>query len=435
MNPINTFFTKTTKIMELFYNDNFIDVFKNNKNNEIIELIGLYDNFETQLFYINYFIKENKNEFIFELSSVLDFLKYDDIDYKVVNILSDNFKEKKDFIILNERNLLKEEKYHYFQYFNFNKINNNTLILFNKNVFKFLSIKLDGYRVDESINYYLKIEDLYLKFVNTFTFKDEKKNKKILDFEINNNESDNESDNESNNKDDFNDDDNKNNDNECNNDNEFSNNDSESNNDNEELIQNEKFNKNLDDLVKNFKTQKINLIKNLEKNYKKNINYIKKKDKINKCGSGGYNKITYLLKEETYDLLKNSYNLRNRYITDIANNIKQVKLCMCIENQTIGFIQNTYNNIVNCKRQYIIGRYRIDLYFPDYKLIIECDENNHDDRDPEYEKKREEYLIKLENTIIRFNPNIDNFDISNVLNTINRLLFKIDVNHTKVIYL
>jgi len=57
-----------------------------------------------------------------------------------------------------------------------------------------------------------------------------------------------------------------------------------------------------------------------------------------------------MLTDEAFELLKNSYNLRNRYITDISNNIKQVKLCMCIENQTIGFIENTYNNIVDCKR-------------------------------------------------------------------------------------
>ena len=72
---------------------------------------------------------------------------------------------------------------------------------------------------------------------------------------------------------------------------------------------------------------------------------------------------------------------------------------MCIENQTIGFIENTYN-ILNIKRQYIIGKYRVDLYFIDYKLVIVCDENNHDDRDIEQEKIREDYITSLGNKFI-----------------------------------
>ena len=49
---------------------------------------------------------------------------------------------------------------------------------------------------------------------------------------------------------------------------------------------------------------------------------------------------------------------------------------MCIENQTIGFIENSYSNILNTKRQHFIGKYKVDLYFIDNKLVIECDENN-----------------------------------------------------------
>lgn len=97
---------------------------------------------------------------------------------------------------------------------------------------------------------------------------------------------------------------------------------------------------------------------------------------------------------------------------------------MCIESQTIGFIENAYSGTLNVKRQYIFGKYRVDLYFIDYKLVIECDENNHDDRDPIEEKVRENYIISLGNTIIRFNPNQSEFDLSNVMRDINVILFK-----------
>ena len=95
-----------------------------------------------------------------------------------------------------------------------------------------------------------------------------------------------------------------------------------------------------------------------------------------------------MLTEESFELMKNLFNLRNRYIVNINNNIKQINICMCIENQTIGFIENCYKNITNLKRQYIFDKYRVDLYFIDYKIVIECDENNHINRDPIKEKIR-----------------------------------------------
>ena len=35
--------------------------------------------------------------------------------------------------------------------------------------------------------------------------------------------------------------------------------------------------------------------------------------------------------------------------------------------------------------QKTVGRYRVDLYLPDYNLALEIDEHGHSDRDPEYE--------------------------------------------------
>jgi very-short-patch-repair endonuclease len=138
---------------------------------------------------------------------------------------------------------------------------------------------------------------------------------------------------------------------------------------------------------------------------------------------GGQNKMVFMLTEEAFELLKDSYNLRNRYIVEINDNIKCVNIGMCIENQTIGFIENAYGNILNLKRQYKFGKYRVDLYFIDYKLVVECDENDHIDRDHTQEKIREQYIISLGNKIIRYNPNETNFDLSNTLREINNVLF------------
>ena len=130
-----------------------------------------------------------------------------------------------------------------------------------------------------------------------------------------------------------------------------------------------------------------------------------------------------MLTESAFEILKNSFNLRNRYIVNISDNVKCINIGMCIENQTIGFIENTYSNMLNVKRQYTIGKYHVDLYFIDYKLVIECDENGHNDRDSDKEKIREDYIVSLGNKIIRYNPNTQSFDLSNVLREITAILF------------
>ena len=184
------------------------------------------------------------------------------------------------------------------------------------------------------------------------------------------------------------------------------------------------FTRNINELVGLLTSKKYNLTAYLKKNFKENVHYI-----IDKCNPtnkqyGGQNKIIYYLTEEAFELLKNTYNLRNKYIVNISNKVTQINaICMCIENQTIGFIENSYKDVLNLKRQHIIGKYRIDLYFVDYKLAIECDENNHIDRDAIEEKNREDYILSLGNKIIRYNPNEKAFDLSNVLQKINKILF------------
>jgi len=181
---------------------------------------------------------------------------------------------------------------------------------------------------------------------------------------------------------------------------------------------------NLEELLIYLSCKKGRISKHLQKNYKENIHYIiENNNHKNIKKYGGQNKIDYLLTEEAFELIKNSYNLRNRYIVNVNDNVKQINLCMCIENQTIGFIENSFKDIFNMKRQFKIGKYNVDLYFIDYKLVVECDEFNHDDRDTIKEKIREEYILSLGNKIIRYNPNEKNFDLSNVLREINSNIF------------
>ena len=182
------------------------------------------------------------------------------------------------------------------------------------------------------------------------------------------------------------------------------------------------FTRNLDELL-SLAGQKANLVHNLKKNYRENVHYIETKTANPPKKYGGQNKITIMLTEEAFEIFKNSYNMRNRYIVDVSKDVKCVKFGMCIENQTIGFIANAYSNVLDVKRQHIMGKYRVDLYFVDHKLVVECDENGHEDRDTLQEQIRANYLIDAGNKLIRFNPNACDFDLSDVMRKINAVLF------------
>ena len=70
--------------------------------------------------------------------------------------------------------------------------------------------------------------------------------------------------------------------------------------------------------------------------------------------------------------------------------------------------------------QYCIKNKRLDAYFPKYKLAIEVDEYNHEDRDSNYEKNRQSMIENHGITIIRTNPDAADFNINRLINQIYR---------------
>ena len=130
----------------------------------------------------------------------------------------------------------------------------------------------------------------------------------------------------------------------------------------------------------------------------------------------------YMLTEEAFELFKNSFNFRNKYIVMVAENAEIIKFPMCIEGQTIGFIENAYRGLRAMSRQFKIGTYRSDLCFTDDFIVVECDEYGHRDRSAVDEVAREEFINNQGYAMIRYNPNEPGFDLSDVLNRINRRL-------------
>lgn len=69
--------------------------------------------------------------------------------------------------------------------------------------------------------------------------------------------------------------------------------------------------------------------------------------------------------------------------------------------------------------QHAVGSYKVDLYFPEYKLCVECDENGHMGYSAQLEKTRETFISETIGCVfIRYDPYDQNFDIFYLINEI-----------------
>jgi len=76
-------------------------------------------------------------------------------------------------------------------------------------------------------------------------------------------------------------------------------------------------------------------------------------------------------------------------------------------------------------RQFRIAPYFVDLCFTDDFIVVECDEYGHSDRLVANEVAREDFIKNQGYAMIRYNPNEAGFDLSDVLNRINRRLMSL----------
>ena len=178
-------------------------------------------------------------------------------------------------------------------------------------------------------------------------------------------------------------------------------------------------------LSKELNATKYNITRFLQKHFKENINYTTTKiasDIIREKSHGGQNRLQYTLSKECIDLIKNSYNLKHRYVTKV-NSLTQTNVVMTLENSTIGFLCNSLKNITHVYRQYKVGLYYVDLFIPKINIVVECDEDGHKGRNAMDEHTREEFIkTKLGCEFVRFNPNDKSFDLSEIINKIFILL-------------
>ena len=99
-----------------------------------------------------------------------------------------------------------------------------------------------------------------------------------------------------------------------------------------------------------------------------------------------------IINQDTLDYFKNQFEI------SIESNVRFIVK----EAETLGYISKAFQGL-DIKCQYKISKYKVDMYIPEYKIIVECDEYNHVDRNKEYEMSRENIIkeeIQGESTII-----------------------------------
>jgi very-short-patch-repair endonuclease len=118
---------------------------------------------------------------------------------------------------------------------------------------------------------------------------------------------------------------------------------------------------------------------------------------------------------------------RKRISPDVLHILKRFGIdttnrkCLTKEQQTLSALTNSFKT-EKFEDQFKVGKYYLDLYFPEYKIVVECDENGHSDRKPHKERERMDYVNEklglTDDNWVRFNPDAEDFDISKVIGQI-----------------
>lgn len=134
---------------------------------------------------------------------------------------------------------------------------------------------------------------------------------------------------------------------------------------------------------------------------------------------GGRQKMSLLSEEGLKYLLSKT---RSPHVDKVSSlfDLKVVSLYECKEASVTKTLLKAFDG-ETIEFQKVVGKYRIDVYFPNYRLAVEIDEHDHDDRDVLYEEKRQAFLEKKLNCeFIRVNPDDPGFNVLSVVNMVFR---------------
>ena len=107
---------------------------------------------------------------------------------------------------------------------------------------------------------------------------------------------------------------------------------------------------------------------------------------------------------------------REMKIDTVLRNIRQ-------EEDALTSIERAFPGEVT-RQQFDVQGYRLDMYFPEHRIVVECDEHNHAAYNPAAEYKRTSVINEvLDNPrVVRFNPDAPDFNIIDVIGQIYQLV-------------
>jgi very-short-patch-repair endonuclease len=150
--------------------------------------------------------------------------------------------------------------------------------------------------------------------------------------------------------------------------------------------------------------------KNINKLIRTDFKYLIKSKTKNGEHNKSYITLTLLLKIVNKTRKESSLDICNTLNINIHSN-----KFTCIETDSLKSIIDTFSG-ERIIKQFKINKYYVDLYFKEYNLAIECDENHHN---ISYDNNRENEIIdELNCVFIRYKPFEKDFNIFNVLNKI-----------------
>lgn len=120
-----------------------------------------------------------------------------------------------------------------------------------------------------------------------------------------------------------------------------------------------------------------------------------------------------------HDLVVQSYNLKNKYVKRVGNAAVVNPIVMSIESSTVGFVQTALEGIVETRRNFRVGKYLVDMWIPEHRIAVECDEFDHRHYDASKELTRQRFIEEqMGCTFIRFNPCDKDFCLAKLINDI-----------------
>lgn len=167
---------------------------------------------------------------------------------------------------------------------------------------------------------------------------------------------------------------------------------------------------------------KKSLVRILHRHFKDGEDFIQEKA----MSTGGRPRHVYKLSGKCRLQVRALYALNSRHeVSNSEFNIDYIRRYAPKETETLDFVCTALSGAYTCARQqwFMNQKYRVDLYFPDQRVVVECDENGHVDREQAYERRREADLTRVLNcTFVRFNPDTDDFCMAVLLSRILRAL-------------